>query len=99
MNEPGQVETSCLPSGMISTRDLTNKQAIVLRLLGQVPVRMYVTAAAEAFWRQLPPFQCLLKFDAHLQPDAVYLNIERSGRSSVCQGTRAVLLVPAAKVL
>lgn len=45
MNESGQVEMHSLPNGMISTRDLTHEQAIVVRLLGQVLVHMHVTAA------------------------------------------------------
>ncbi|DBB02296.1 TPA: hypothetical protein ACH3X3_011312 [Trebouxia sp. C0006] len=44
MNESERVETFCLPNGTISTGDLTHEQAIVLRLLGQVLVRLHVTA-------------------------------------------------------
>ena len=74
MNMSGQVETLCLPNGMISTRDLTHEEAIVLRLLGQVLVRMHVTAAGRSSWRLLPIFQCRHQFDAHDRQDAVYLN-------------------------
>ncbi len=56
MNESGQVEMLCLPNGMISTRDLTYEQAIVLRLLGQVLVRMRVTAAGRSLLEAVATF-------------------------------------------
>ena len=48
MNESERVETICLPNEMISTGDLTHEQAIVVRLLGQVLMRMHVTAAGRS---------------------------------------------------
>ncbi len=56
MNMSGQVETLCLPNGMISTRDLTHEEAIVLRLLGQVLVRMHVTAAGRSILEAVAKF-------------------------------------------
>ncbi|DBA84153.1 TPA: hypothetical protein ACH3X1_006621 [Trebouxia sp. C0004] len=59
MNESGQVETLCLPNGMISTSNLTHEQAIDLRLLGQVLVRMRVTAAGRSILEAVAMFPVL----------------------------------------
>ncbi len=56
MNESDQVETLCVPNGMISARDLTHEQAIVVRLLGQVLVRMHVTAAGRSLLEAVATF-------------------------------------------
>lgn len=56
MNESGQVETLGLPHGMISARNLTYKQAIVLRLLGQTLMRMRVTAAGRSLLEAVATF-------------------------------------------
>ncbi len=50
MNESDQVETLCVPNGMISARDLTHEQAIVVRL------RMHVTAAGRSLLEAVATF-------------------------------------------
>jgi hypothetical protein len=56
VNESGQVETLGLPNGMISARDLTYEQAIVVRLLGQVLEHMRVTAAGRSLLEAVATF-------------------------------------------
>ena len=56
MNESDQVETFCISNGMISIRDLTYEQAIVVRLLGQFLMHMRVTAAGRSLLEAVATF-------------------------------------------
>lgn len=56
MNESDQVETFCISNGMISIRDLTYEQAVVVRLLGQVLMHMRVTAAGRSLLEAVATF-------------------------------------------